>query len=84
MQEKILSKHVKRDPLPQERIDQIKSEILEEIENMSPRSRKGGVKSKSGIPSSSSRIGGASDVEDDLSALDADQTSMKDLIAQIN
>ena len=75
---------MKRDPLPQERIDQIKNEIMEEIENMSPRSRKGGAKSKGGLPSSSSRIGGASDVEEELSQLDVEQTSMKDLIAQIN
>ena len=78
IQEKILAAHVKRDPLPRERIDEIKAEILEEVAEMNPPSRRG---KGMGLGSSSSR---AVDSADDLQALDVEHTSMKDLIAQIN
>ena len=75
IQKKILTAHVKKDPLPREKIDEIKAEIMEEIEGqMSPRNGKGGRKF---IGSESSKI---VDSEDDIDALDVEQTSMKDLI----
>ena len=69
---------MKKDPLPRERIDEIKAEILEEVAEMSPPSRRG---RGAGLGSSSSK---AVDSMDDLQALDVEQTSMKDLISQIN
>ena len=78
IQEKILAQHVKKDPLPREKIDQIKAEIMEDIEAMSPRSRKGKGR---GLASESSKV---IDSEDDIAALDVEKTSMEDLIKQIN
>ena len=74
----MLATHIKKDPLPRERIDEIKAEILEEVALRSPTSRRGKGK---GLGSSSSK---AVDSIDDLQALDVEQTSLKDLIEQIN
>ena len=75
----------KKDPLPQARIETIKTEIKEEtleiVAQMSPRGRRGGMASR-GVNSEASK--NALDSDDDLEHIDEDGASMKDLIKQVN
>ena len=77
MNTQILEKHMKTDPLPPARVATIKQEIKEELEAELPRGRS----KRKGLTSDSSKL---VDSEDDLDAMDTENTTIKDLVIQIN
>ena len=73
MNSQILEKHMKADPLPPTRVATIKQEIKEELEAELPRGRS----KRKGLASDSSKL---VDSEDDLDAMDTENTTIKDLV----
>ena len=73
MNSQILEKHMKADPLPPTRVATIKQEIKEELEAELPRGRS----KRKGLTSDSSKL---VDSEDDLDAMDTENTTIKDLV----